>query len=66
VSTLLLQQTPERIEGLLFSVKFYLQISDFWSGAEGIRTPDLRRAKAERRFRGHSPSFEKPLKKPDT
>src|SRR5215211_3998520 len=32
------------------------------SGAEGIRTPDLRRAKAERRFRGRSPSFEKPLK----
>ena len=26
---------------------FFLQTSAFWSGAEGIRTPDLRRAKAD-------------------
>ena len=26
--------------------RFYLQTNYFWSGAEGIRTPDLRRAKA--------------------
>ena len=30
---------------------FYLQNSIFFSGAEGIRTPDLRRAKALRAFR---------------
>jgi hypothetical protein len=36
------------------------------SGAEGIRTPDLRRAKAERRFRRRSLSFEKPLKQAES
>jgi hypothetical protein len=31
--------------GTLFT--FYLQTNDFLSGAEGIRTPDIRRAKAD-------------------
>ena len=42
---------------LHFSCKFVY----FQSGAEGIRTPDLRRAKAARRFRGCSLLFEEPL-----
>jgi hypothetical protein len=28
------------------SLTFSLQMAIFWSGAEGIRTPDLRRAKS--------------------
>src|SRR5215212_11755095 len=31
-------------------LRFILQIATFFSGAEGVRTPDLRRAKAARYF----------------
>ena len=31
---------------LIFGARFSCKTATFWSGAEGIRTPDLRRAKA--------------------
>src|SRR5215213_7061519 len=36
------------------------------SGPEGTRTPDLRHARVERRFRRRSLSFEKPLKQDES
>ena len=39
-------EAPELVRGLYRSLAFHLQIYTFLSGAEGIRTPDLRRAKA--------------------
>ena len=41
---------PDQFKSLYRSLAFYLQTSTFLSGAEGIRTPDLRRAKAVRWF----------------
>ena len=37
---------PDQFKSLYRSLAFYLQTATFLSGAEGIRTPDLRRAKA--------------------
>jgi hypothetical protein len=39
-------EAPDKLCGLYRSLTFHLQIYTFLSGAEGIRTPDLRRAKA--------------------
>jgi hypothetical protein len=44
-------EAPDWLRGPFPSLTFYLQICKFLSGAEGIRTPDLRRAKALRAFR---------------
>jgi hypothetical protein len=44
-----LGSTPSRFD---LSLSFTCKSSDFRSGAEGIRTPDLRRAKAARWFAG--------------
>src|SRR5215208_5595428 len=46
---------------LTYILHFSCKFVSFQSGAEGIRTPDLRRAKAARRFRGCSLLFEDPL-----
>ena len=39
-------EAPELVRGLYPSLTFHLQIYIFGSGAEGIRTPVLRRAQA--------------------
>jgi hypothetical protein len=39
-------EAPELVRGLYPSLTFHLQIYTFGSGAEGIRTPVLRRAQA--------------------
>ncbi len=39
-------EAPDKLRGRYRSLAFHLQIHTFLSGAEGIRTPDLRRAKA--------------------
>ena len=39
-------EAPGKLRSLYRSLAFYLQICIFMSGAEGSRTPDLRRAKA--------------------
>jgi hypothetical protein len=46
VAARLLHKDFSRSECLFMISIFYLQTPVFWSGAEGIRTPDLRRAKA--------------------
>ena len=39
-------EAPDKLWSLYRSLKFYLQIGTFQSGADGIRTHALRRAKA--------------------
>ena len=46
VAVRLQYETPERLRSLYLSLTFYLQICTFLSGADGIRTHALRRAKA--------------------
>jgi hypothetical protein len=41
-------EAPDKVRGLCRRPAFYLQICVFLSGAEGSRTPDLRRAKAKK------------------
>jgi hypothetical protein len=48
VTASLLYKGPPNIQGANLCYMFCLQISRFSSGAEGIRTPDLRRAKSAR------------------
>ena len=40
-------EAPGKLRSLYRTLAFYLQIYIFLSGAEGIRTPDLRLAKAD-------------------
>ena len=44
--TLMVYRIARSVPGLYVSFAFHLQSCIFRSGAEGIRTPDLRRAKA--------------------
>ena len=64
----LLYEAPEKLCGLYRSLTFHLQIYTFLSGAEGIRTPDLRRANAgntcSRGFAECHTVHDIPIKKP--
>src|SRR5215204_2738667 len=46
-------------------LRFILQIATFFSGAEGIRTPDLRRAKSDLHCRGCSQAVRNACKTAD-
>jgi len=50
-------EAQNRLRGLHTRFAFYLQNSTFYSGAEGNRTPDLRRAKSDPKHRSCSLTF---------
>jgi hypothetical protein len=62
VGVLVVYRMASPVTSHLLLFAFHLQNAGFRSGAEGTRTPGLRRAEPGHHHRGRSPSFKNPCK----